>query len=104
MLGGRTMRQLTALVLATVLVAAALLRSHLGPLCLLATLGALVGLLVASRMSDPRDLRRVPALVVVTILVLVGVGQLGFLGLVLGLVLLAVATPEATSRARGPHR
>jgi uncharacterized membrane protein YfcA len=96
-------RRLIAVVLTTVLVAAAVLRSHLWPLCLLAVMGALIGVLLATCLSDPRDLRRVPALVVVAVLVLVGVGQLGMLGLGLGLVLLAVAMPEGSSRARTPR-
>ncbi len=89
-------RRLATVTLASVLIVAAVLRSHLWPLCLLAGLGAVVGLLVGSQMREPRDLLRMPVLVALTVLVLVGIGQLGVVGILLGLVLLAVAAPSTT--------
>jgi hypothetical protein len=94
------MRRLTAVALASVLVTAGVLRSHLLPLCLLALMGALVGFLVATQTRESRDLLRVPVMVAVTVLVLVGVGQLGVLGILLGLALLVAAMPTATARSR----
>ncbi|MCW2773111.1 MAG: hypothetical protein JWN91_1437 [Nocardioides sp.] len=94
------MRRLTTIALVCVLIAAGVLRSHLLPLCLLGLMGALVGLLLATQMKDSRDLLRTPGLVAVAVLVLVGVGQLGVLGILLGLILLAVATPVGTSESR----
>ena len=91
-----TVRRLITVTLASVLVAAAVLRSHLLALSLLALMGALVGLLVATQMREPRDLLRVPVMVSVTVLVLVGIGQLGVLGIIIGVALLIAATPTAT--------
>ena len=91
-----TARRLATVSLASVLIAAGVLRSHLWPLCLLAGMGALVGLLIASQMRESRDLVRMPVLVALAVLVLVGVGQLGVLGILLGLALLAVASPSTT--------
>ena len=94
------MRRLAAVVLACILVAAGVLRSHFLPLCLLALMGALVGLLIATQMKDPRDLLRVPAMVAVAVLVLVGVGQLGAVGILLGVALLLAATPTPAIKLR----
>ncbi|MEP9361627.1 hypothetical protein ABLE68_01590 [Nocardioides sp. CN2-186] len=91
------MSRATTAVLASVLVAAAVLQSHLLPLCLLTLLGAVAGFLVATQMKDPRDLLRVPVMVAVTVLVLVGVGQLGAIGILLGVGLLVSATPTDPS-------
>lgn len=99
------MRRLTAVTLGSILVAAAALQSHLLPLCLITALGALVGLLVATQMKEPRALLRVPAMVAVTVLVLVGIGQLGVVGILLGIALL-IATPLPAadrSGASGPR-
>ena len=86
------MRRLTAVAVACVLVSAAVLRSHLLPLCLLALMGALAGLLVATQLRE-RDLLRTPMMVAVTVLVLVGIGQLGVVGILLGVALLALVRP-----------
>jgi hypothetical protein len=94
------MRRLTTVTLASVLIAGGALRSHLLPWCLLGLMGALAGLLLATQMKDARDLVRVPVLVAVAVLALAGVGQLGVVGIVLGLVLLAVATPGGSARPR----
>jgi len=94
------MRRLTAVVLACILVAAGLLRSHFLPLCLLALMGALGGLLIATQMSDSRELLRVPAMVALTVLVLVGVGQLGAVGILLGVALLLAAIPIPAVKSR----
>jgi hypothetical protein len=94
------MSRVTTVVLASVLVAAAVLQSNLLPMCLLALLGAVAGLLVATQMKESRDLLRVPGMVVVTVLVLVGVGQLGVLGILLGVALLIAATPAGTTQLR----
>jgi hypothetical protein len=93
-------RRLTTIALVCVLIAVGVLRSHLLPLCLLGLMGALVGLLLATQMKDSRDLLRLPGMVAVAVLVLVGVGQLGVLGILLGLILLTVATPVGTSQSR----
>jgi hypothetical protein len=93
------MRRLITVTLAIVLVAAAVLRSHLLPLCLLTLTGALVGLLVATQMKGSRDLVRMPVLVAVTALVLVGIGQLGVVGILLGVALLIAAEPTAALRS-----
>src|SRR6478735_8539060 len=82
------MSRVMTVVLTSALVAAAVLRSHLLPLCLLALLGALAGLLAATQMKESRDLVRVPVMVAVTALALVGVGQMGAVGILLGVVLL----------------
>lgn len=94
------MARVTTVVLASALVAAAVLRSHLLPLCFLALLGALAGLLAATQMKEPRDLVRVPVMVAVTVLALVGVGQLGAFGVLLGVALLIAATPAESTRSR----
>ena len=94
------MARVTTVVLASALVAAAVLRSHLLPLCFLALLGALAGLLAATQMKEPRDLVRVPVMVAVTVLALVGVGQLGAFGVLLGVALLIAATPGERTRSR----
>jgi hypothetical protein len=94
------MRRLTAVALASVLVVAAVLRSQLLPLCLVVLMGALVGLLLATQMKEQRDLVRVPAMVAAAALMLVGVGQLGVVGILLGVALLIAATPARTSRSR----
>ena len=86
-------------VVMSALVGAAVLRSPLLPLCLLALLGAVAGLLVATQMKDSRDLVRVPAMVAVTVLALVGVGQLGVIGILLGVALLIAVTPPETTRS-----
>jgi hypothetical protein len=93
------MRRLIVVTLVSVLVAAAVLRSHLLPLGLLALMGALLGLLIATQMKEPRDLLRVPVVVSTTGLVLVGIGQLGGLGILLGAALLVAATPTAVARS-----
>ena len=95
------MARVTTVVLASALVAAAVLRSRLLPLCLLVLLGALAGLLAATQMKESRDLVRVPVMVAVTVLALVGVEQLGAVGIVLGVgVLLIAATPGEKTRSR----
>ena len=77
-------------------------------ICLLGALlmGALAGFLIATRMKESRDLVRVPAMVAATVLVLVGVGQLGVVGILLGVVLLLTATPAAVVKplADASHR
>ncbi len=88
------------MVLASVLAAASVLRSHLLPLALLVVMGALAGLLVATQMDDSRDLLRMPVMGAVTVLMLVGVGQLGVLGIPLGAALLIAATATAMSPSR----
>jgi len=93
------MRRLTAVALASVLIAAGVLRSHLLPLCLLALMGALAGFLVATQTRESRDLLRMPVMVAVTVLVLIGVGQLGVLGILMGLALLLTARPHPTGRS-----
>ena len=87
------MRRLTTVTLASVLVLAATLRSQLLPLFLLALMGALVGFLVATQMKGSRGLVRVPVVVAVTVVVLVGVGQLGVVGILLGVALLIAVRP-----------
>lgn len=89
------MRRVTATILACVLGAAGVLRSHLWPLAVLVLLGAVVGLLVAvargtGSATRGDDLVRLPAAAAGMVLVLVGIGQLGILGLLAGLALLAL--------------
>ncbi|WP_345518640.1 hypothetical protein [Nocardioides conyzicola] len=91
--GVLTARRLAAVALASVLIAVGVLRSHVLPLLGVVLLGAAVGLLIALRTGSPHDLLRMPALVAVAALVLVGVGQMGVLGILLGLGLLAATTP-----------
>ena len=101
------MRSLTARCLACSLAVVGVLRSHLWPLTLLVLLGATLGLLLAvGRRNDPaanpRDVVRLPGLVAALVLVLVGVGQLGLLGLLVGVVLLALTptlVPDSEDRS-----
>ncbi len=88
------------MVLASVLAAAAVLQSRLLPLSLLVVMGALAGLLGATQTDESRDLLRLPMMAAVTVLMLVGVGQLGVLGILLGVALLMAATPTTTSPSR----
>src|SRR4051794_32769276 len=97
------MRRPITAALASVLVAAGVLRSHFVPLCILVLMGALVGLLIATQTEESRDVLRVPAMVVVTVLAIVGVGQLGPTGILLGVALLLVAAPHRRRTGHGPR-
>lgn len=97
------MRRLTATALACALAAIGVLRSHLWPLLLLALLGAALGLVIAlSHRDEPSarvgDLLRLPAYAAGVVLVLVGIGQLGLVGLLVGGVLLALVPAFARER------
>ncbi|MBZ5737170.1 hypothetical protein [Nocardioides mangrovi] len=85
------MRRLIALALTCALVAVAVLRSHPLALALLVALAALAGLLIAigGRVRS-RDVVRLPVAAAVVVTALVGIGQLGLLGLGIGLVLLCL--------------
>jgi hypothetical protein len=98
------MRRLTTVTLTSVLIAAAVLRSHLMPLCLLALMGALVGLLVATQTEGPGDLVRTPAQVAAVAIVLVGIGQFGVLGFILGVGLFVTAAPSPGGRPEARAR
>jgi hypothetical protein len=101
------MCRLTATALACGLAAVGVLRSHLWPLILLVLLCAVAGLLVPSSRSaeaSPRatDLVRGAAMAAGLVLVLVGIGQLGLLGLLLGAAVLALALASARHREHHP--
>jgi hypothetical protein len=89
--------------LASVLITAAVLRSQLMPLCLVTLMGALVGLLVATQRKEPRSLVQTPLQVAGVALVLVGVGQLGVLGIILGVGLLMTAPRRSLSTKVARH-
>ncbi|MBA2953764.1 hypothetical protein GON03_05505 [Nocardioides sp. MAH-18] len=78
------------MLLAATLALAAVLRSHLLPLTLLTLMGVAAGFIVAADSGDPRGITRYPLLGGLTVLVLVGIGQLGPIGLLAGALLLAL--------------
>lgn len=84
------MRRVSAVLLTAMLALAALLRSHLLPLTLLTLLGLAAGALVAADRGEPRAMTRYPLLGGLAVLVLVGIGQLGPIGLLAGALLLAL--------------
>jgi hypothetical protein len=86
-----------ALAAAAVLVGAGLLRSHPLPLITLLLTAVLAGLLWALVRPAPVRLVELPCLSVVLVLLLVGVGQLGGLGLVLAMVVVLDA-PDVERR------
>jgi hypothetical protein len=99
---------MTASVLGCVLGGAAVLCSHPVPLMLLVITWAALGLLFAMVCSDqgnrPRAVVRSPVVGGLIGLLLVGVGQLGVLGLVLAAVLLILLFPFGASTDEGPER
>ena len=98
------MSRVVTVVLASLLVGSALLQSELLPLCLLTMIGAGVGFVVATQTKESRHLLRVPVLVALAVLMLVGVGQLGVLGILLGVALRITATPTESVRSPSSGR
>jgi len=100
-------RRLIATALICLLAAVGVLRSHRGPLLLLALLGAVVGLMMAvgqGPVGQRGNVIRFPAIGAAVVLVLVGIGHLGPLGIGLGLGGVLLALAPSLSRHREERR